>query len=79
MIVVADTSPIHYLVQLGEAGRRGLPFTGTLGVLAAADKIGKVDGLKTYSRLISETSFRSSSSLEKRFLEDLRRSPSALS
>ncbi len=56
-----------------EAARRGLPFTGTLGVLAAADKIGRVDGAKTYSRLTSETSFRSSSSLERRFLEELRR------
>jgi predicted nucleic acid-binding protein len=52
-----------------EAVRRGLPFTGTLGVLAAADKIGKVDGVKMYSRLISETPFRTSASLE---MEELR-------
>ena len=56
-----------------EAARRNLPFTGTLGVLAAADKIGRVDGIQAYARLISETSFRSSASLEKRFLEELRR------
>jgi hypothetical protein len=41
-------------------------------VLAAADKIGRVDGIQAYARLISETSFRSSDSLEKRFLEELR-------
>jgi hypothetical protein len=56
-----------------EAVRRGLPFTGTLGVLAAADKIGKVDSVKMYSRLISETSFRSSAALEKRYMEELLR------
>ncbi len=56
-----------------EAARRGLPFTGTLGVLAAADKIGKIDGVKMYSRLISETSFRSSTVLERRFMEELLR------
>jgi hypothetical protein len=41
-------------------------FTGTLGVLAAADKIGKIDGARAYARLVAETSFPSSASLEKR-------------
>jgi len=47
-----------------EAARRGLASTGTLGVFAAADRIGRIDGVKMYSRLIAETSFRSSASLE---------------
>jgi predicted nucleic acid-binding protein len=61
MIVVADTSPIQ-----------PTQFTGTLGILAAADKIGSVGGVRAYARLLSETSFRFSASLEKRFLEELR-------
>jgi len=31
-----------------EAARRGLASTGTLGVFAAADRIGKIDGVKMY-------------------------------
>jgi len=54
-----------------EAKRRGLLTTGTLGVLLAAGELGLIDPQKAYRRLIDETSFRVSASLEAKFLEQI--------
>ncbi len=51
-----------------EAERRGLRVTGTLGVLLAAATSGFVDARQAYRRLIERTSFRSSPTLEAKFL-----------
>jgi len=51
-----------------EAGRRGLIATGTLGVLLSAGNAGLIDPLKAYRRLASETTFRTSASLERAFI-----------
>jgi predicted nucleic acid-binding protein len=51
-----------------EAERRGLLSTGTLGVLLSAGNAGLIDPLKAYRRLASETTFRTSASLERAFL-----------
>jgi predicted nucleic acid-binding protein len=51
-----------------EAGRRGLIATGTLGVLLSAGKAGLIDPLTAYGRLASETTFRTSASLERAFI-----------
>lgn len=71
MIVVADTSPILYLVlidQIGllqtriEARRRHLVVTGTLGVLRTAAEQGLIDVQETLDRL-KATNFYASDAL----------------
>jgi predicted nucleic acid-binding protein len=52
-----------------EAARRGLPTTGTLGVLLLAARQKLIDPPHVYSRLVSETSFRSTPQLEETFLK----------
>ena len=52
-----------------EAAHRGLATTGTLGVLLAADKLGLIDRKLMYGKLITETSFRTTSDLESKFLQ----------
>jgi len=52
-----------------EASARGLATTGTLGVLIAAGDMGLIDASEAYRRLVAETTFRTSPSLEVRFLE----------
>jgi predicted nucleic acid-binding protein len=51
-----------------EALRRGLYTTGTLGVLLAAGEAGLVDPRNAYRRLVAETTFRTSPTLEASFL-----------
>ena len=55
-----------------EATRRGLITTGTLGVLLTAGELGLIDPAIAYQRLIAETTFRTSSSLEAQFLGRIR-------
>lgn len=55
-----------------EARRRGLVTTGTLGVLVAAGDMGLIEPEKTYERLISMTTFRSTPGLHASFLEVVR-------
>jgi predicted nucleic acid-binding protein len=55
-----------------EAKRRGLITTGTLGVLLTAGELGLIDPQNAYCRLIAETTFRTSASLETQFLRQLR-------
>lgn len=51
MIVIADTSPLNYLIQIEcESSRRGL-----------------VNGSEVYRRLVSSTNFRSDTELERDF------------
>ncbi len=57
-----------------EAKRRGLQTTGTLGIFVSAGRLRLIDPEQIYRRLIEETNFRTSSALEKNFL-DLIRSP----
>jgi predicted nucleic acid-binding protein len=54
-----------------EAKQRGLLTTGTLGVLLAAGELGLIDAGRAYRRLIEETSFRVSVSLEAKFFEQI--------
>jgi predicted nucleic acid-binding protein len=54
-----------------EARQRGLLTTGTLGVLLAAGELGLIDPGRAYRRLIEETSFRVSATLEAKFLEQI--------
>jgi len=51
MIIIADASPINYLVLIGH-----LPFTGTLGILRAGAKSGLLDLNDAVARL-RQTSF----------------------
>jgi predicted nucleic acid-binding protein len=51
-----------------EAARRGLSTTGTLGVLLDAGEAGLIDPSQAYRRLIEETTFRTSPTLEAHFL-----------
>jgi predicted nucleic acid-binding protein len=55
-----------------EAKRRGLITTGTLGVLLTAGALGLIDPTIAYRRLIAETTFRTSASLETQFLGQIR-------
>jgi predicted nucleic acid-binding protein len=55
-----------------EAKRRGLITTGTLGVLLTAGAMGLIDPSVAYRRLIAETTFRTSASLEAQFLGQIR-------
>jgi uncharacterized protein len=55
-----------------EAMRRGLPTTGTLGILLAAAERGSIDAAAVYHRLLTETSFRSTPGLQRSFLEQVR-------
>lgn len=63
MLVVADTSPINYLVLLEQTAllptlyTHGLTVTGTHGVLERAAERGLIDLPSTLARL-STTSFR---------------------
>ena len=56
----------------GEAERRGLTVTGTLGVLLSAGLPELIDPEAAYRRLISETNFRKSAELENAFLARVR-------
>jgi predicted nucleic acid-binding protein len=51
-----------------EALRRGLYTTGTLGVLLAAGEAGLVNPRDAYRKLVQETTFRTSPTLETAFL-----------
>jgi predicted nucleic acid-binding protein len=51
-----------------EATRRGLRIIGTLGVLLNAGELGLIDPEIAYLRLLAETTFRTSASLEAQFL-----------
>lgn len=54
------------------ATRRGLQVTGTLGVLISADEQGLINAQQAYRRLVAETTFRTSTDLEARFLALIR-------
>ena len=54
-----------------EATRRGLATTGTLGVLLDAGDAGLLDPQQAYRRLVGETTFRTSPTLEAHFLHRL--------
>lgn len=70
MIVVTDTSPLRYLVMLGNewllprlyqrvvCPDAGLIAVGTIGILAEAARNGWINYDATAARLISETNFR---------------------
>lgn len=51
-----------------EARNRGIPTTGTLGVLLFAEDRGLVDAAAAFARLISLTSFRATADLRAAFL-----------
>ncbi|MBE9140469.1 DUF3368 domain-containing protein [Nodosilinea sp. LEGE 07088] len=63
MIVVADTSPINYLLSIDErlgrrmASDRGLPVIGTLGILDDAARQGLVELADAIAQL-QKTNFR---------------------
>jgi len=57
-----------------EANRRGLSVTGTLGVLMLAGKLGMIEPVAVYGRLVTETSFRVSPDLEDFFMLRVRSS-----
>lgn len=54
-----------------EAKLRGLRTTGTLGVLLSAGELGLVEPVSAYRRLLTETTFRTSASLEAYFLRQI--------
>jgi predicted nucleic acid-binding protein len=56
-----------------EAQRRGLPTTGTLGVLLAADQRGLANARAAYFRLTNETTFRSTPELQTYFLRQIKK------
>lgn len=56
-----------------EAQRRGLATTGTLGVLLAAHEKGLMNAHAAYTRLINETSFRTTPELDRHFLQRIRK------
>jgi predicted nucleic acid-binding protein len=89
VIVVADTSPLNYLVLIGhaeilhqlygrvvmpagEAARRGIATTGTLGVLNDAAGRDLIDLADALDRL-DKTTFRASPALLRELLESERR------
>lgn len=51
-----------------EAKRRGLRTTGTLGILLNGAELQLIDAEKAYRRLLAETTFRTSATLEAKFL-----------
>lgn len=55
-----------------EAKRRGLITTGTLGVLLTAGELELIDPKVAYSRLLTDTTFRTSATLEAQFMQKLR-------
>jgi predicted nucleic acid-binding protein len=55
-----------------EARRRGLRTTGTLGVLLSAGELRLIDPAAAYRRLLTETTFRASATLEAQFLGQIR-------
>jgi predicted nucleic acid-binding protein len=55
-----------------EAKRRGLITTGTLGVLLTAGELELIDPKVAYRRLLAETTFRTSATLETQFMQKLR-------
>ena len=83
MIVVADASPLNYLIQIesdrmlliderrgrAEAERRGITTTGTLGVLLESGTRGLLDPAIAFQRLRSETTFRATREVQEQFLE----------
>jgi predicted nucleic acid-binding protein len=52
-----------------EAARRNIITTGTIGVLAKAAQRGLIQAPDAYRRLVSNTTFRSSPELERRFFK----------
>jgi predicted nucleic acid-binding protein len=54
------------------AARRGFVTTGTLGVLLTAGELWLIDPQIAYRRLLVETTFRTSASLEAQFLGQIR-------
>jgi predicted nucleic acid-binding protein len=68
-----DLLPIDEKRGRREAKRRGLRTTGTLGVLLSAADSGLFDADAAYRRLLKETSFRTSTSRESQFLEQIRK------
>lgn len=57
-----------------EARRRAIPTTGTLGVLLAAQRRGRIDAEAALQRLISETSFRATPAVQETFVQQCRES-----
>ena len=55
-----------------EAKRRGLITMGTLGVLLTAGELELIDPKVAYRRLLAETTFRTSVTLEAQFMQKLR-------
>lgn len=55
-----------------EAERRGIPTTGTLGVLLAAERAGLLSARDKYFELLRETNFRHSAVVEAKFLANCR-------
>lgn len=55
-----------------EAMRRGLATTGTLGVLLTAAERGTVDAAAVFHQLTTETNFRTTPELRRRFLQEVR-------
>lgn len=55
-----------------EAKRRGLPTTGTLGVLLVAAQKGLLDAAAAYQQLAAKTNFRCSPELHDSFLQRVR-------
>ncbi len=55
-----------------EARRRGIRTTGTLGVLLVAGAADLIDPADAYRRLLTETTFRTSSTLEAHFFRRIR-------
>lgn len=69
MIVVADTSPINYLVIDEKVGRRAavrqrLAVIGTLGILEKADLEGLIEDFPGAISHLGETTFHMSSELK---------------
>jgi predicted nucleic acid-binding protein len=64
----ADVLLIDELKGRAVARRRGLITTGILGILGAAGQRGLLDPVEEFERLVSETTFRSHSTLRARFL-----------
>jgi predicted nucleic acid-binding protein len=58
-----------------EAQRRGIPTTGTLGVLLASAEFGFIDARHAYRLLVERTTFRTSPALETAFLTQASRRP----
>jgi len=57
-----------------EAKRRGIPTTGTLGVLLAGQRRGLINAEPALQRLINETSFRATPAVREAFVLQCRES-----